>query len=167
MGRSSSRYFEAGGLTWRLPRATRCGMLYSLLFSDPFFVSAVSAGLEADAEADQTEAAIADAVGSGPESAFKLAASENATGAAIGLCWANSPPLRTKKPVRMDSPDDLLRYGDEVMEELDDLGYLDNADWQMEVTSAIWSRVMKSTMPDESKIAAMVGNGLSPEATGT
>jgi hypothetical protein len=166
MSRKSSRYFEAGGLTWRLPRASRCGMLYSLLFSDPFFVSAVSAGLEGD-DGDAKDR-IKEAVGTGPDAAFKLAASENATGAAIGLCWAASPPrLRTKKPARMESSEDLLRYGDEVMEELDDLGYLDDPQWQTEVTSEIWSRVMKSTMPSEDKIKALVGNGLSPEVTAT
>jgi len=67
-------------------------MLYSLLFSDPFFVSAVSAGLEGD-DGDAKDR-IKEAVGTGPDAAFRLAASENATGAAIGLCWANSPPLR-------------------------------------------------------------------------
>jgi len=67
----------------------------------------------------------------------------------------------------MESSEDLLRYGDEVMEELDDLGYLDDPQWQTEVTSEIWSRVMKSTMPSEDKIKALVGNGLSPEVTAT
>ena len=165
MSRKSSRYFEAGGLTWKLPRQSHCAVLNLLLFSDSFFRGSVEAGLSA--EDGDAEGAITSAMQSDANAAPKLLAAENATGAAIGLCWHSAPPLRTPRPVKVDDLDALLHYGDAVMDEIDERGHLDDPAWFADVSSDVWTRGMKTRMPTEHQIAAMVGNGLSPEVTAT
>jgi len=160
---NGSKYFQAGGRWFRHPRSSWRGRLALLIQQ-----SAVSIAKEDLARLQASVAGTAQE-GDAPldtDVVFRLAASESAVAAVIGVCWADLWwDLETGRPQEMSGAADLLSFGDRVLDELNDYDDEFTDEWVASVGQTLYGKVLGLEMPTEDEIAAQVGNGLSPEVT--
>jgi hypothetical protein len=159
-------YFQAGGMTWRQPRPSVCGQLAAMQQAVMLPIMArrlAERGIDLH-DAEAVKAAVLAEATDTTDGFLAVASSEEAIGALVGVFWANeSYDLDAIYP-RPASVDALLRYGAAVLDEIHEEGLdLDTG----AVASALMERLHALSMPDQTEVEGMVGNGLQAGAPPT
>lgn len=129
---------ERGPHLFRVPRAMVRAELRSALVASNM-----------DASRDEVEAGLNS---SDPDMLPRVRASEEAMGACLGTCWRHATlDLETKRHAFADSAQGLRRYGDAVLDELEDAGYSE-ADIKTLLEGVI-PRILSAVFPGAQEVA--------------